>query len=105
MRADGRSEISGERIAWPGSINFHHVLPKGMLRDAGLHEHVNDPRNGLLVTDSEHANHESGFRRIERRHLRRDTFELADELGPEWRAVLESHRYPESTEGGRSSGQ
>ena len=99
-RAGGRSDVSGVRLPaqWLGPANFHHVISKQALRQAGLYDQVWRWENGMLLTWEEHADHESGHRRIPREKVPRVCRVFAAELGPRWESVIESPRYP--TEGG-----
>jgi hypothetical protein len=80
-RARGRSELSGEPIPLLRATNVHHIIRRESLRQAGLHKRINDPRNGMLLTEEEHAAHESGARRIPREKIPEGAWEFARELG------------------------
>lgn len=92
--AEGRSQLSGEPIRNPTAVNFHHLIKREALRKAGLHQAINDPRNGILLTMEEHAAHESGLRRIPREKIPDYAWRYAAGLGPAWVSHLESRRYP-----------
>lgn len=76
----GRSIFSGLPV--PSGAIPHHPLPKQILRKRGLFQLVWDPRNGVLLTDAEHAAHESRSRTVPYERLPARCREFAEELGP-----------------------
>lgn len=99
VAADGRSAYSGERVAgyWrsdgPDLKYFHHVVPKGFLRERGLYSRVWDPRNGILLTPGEHDEHERRRRPIPYDRLPASAIEFANELG-DWAVAYLEKTYP-----------
>lgn len=98
----GRCIITGAlaRNAEDRRFDPHHVLPKRMLRDRGLLDRVNDPRNGIWLRRDVHAAHESpGVRdtRIPAERLPARVWQFCAELdvldGTGWAtaAVLRAH--------------
>ncbi|MGH2899679.1 MAG: hypothetical protein ACRDMZ_13485 [Solirubrobacteraceae bacterium] len=82
-------------------FDAHHPLPKGELRERGLHAFVYDPRNGAFVLHSLHLQHEYAHRaaqRIPRERLPASVWSFCrqlDELaGHEWATAMVERLHP-----------
>lgn len=80
-RRRGRCAFCGETRGW---LQGHHVIPKQRLKRLGLHAHLWDQRNMMVLCSICHARHEVAFRRLPRALLTSDNEEFAAELGVDW---------------------
>lgn len=105
----GRCIITGARARDADDRRFHchHPLPKGVLRARGLHGHVWDDRNGVLVTRAVHERHEHGAgdeHRIPRERLPAGVWAFAQELdeldGTSWATSLVERLHPSTAAAG-----
>lgn len=76
-------------------IDPHHVITQQHLRERGLHDLVwGDPRNGMPVPRSIHANHTAASERIPLWAVPAEAVEFACELGLGW--MLDKYYAPSS---------
>lgn len=92
----GRCTVTNTRARDPDDPRFHahHPVPKQTLRRRGLHDRVWDPRNGMLVLATLHADHEfAPDYRIPGERVPDSAREFAAELGP-WAVDLLDRLHP-----------
>lgn len=68
-------------MPFPSPANFHHVVPKQLLRRDHRHEVVFDPDNGITVTETVHTRHENAALRIRRDQLPERALAFAERHG------------------------
>lgn len=100
-------ELSGRRCIVSGSpsndpydpdFHAHHALGAQQLRKRGLHAYVWDARNGVLVSEIVHMEHEHHAPTIFAEHLPARVWEFAAEMdalvGTEWATAKVERQHP-----------